>query len=495
MSHWIINKLLYMTITSSILIVTIMITKKVLGKKLSVRWNYYVWLLIIIQLLIPMSIKSDLSIYNLLTYDNLDNSTYLNADYSKPIDVDEANNTSLKTDTKSYQQSKQKNVLTLRKLIYVIWFIGFIIITLYYLIFNLKLIHKFKRCKCNDLQLEHLFRSCKSVIAPTQNVRLLVSDFINVPSLYGIIRPVIIMPKFILTNKDEKEVRLLLIHELMHLKLRHNVIKGIYLLLTTIYWFNPLIWLGLKKLDEDGELYCDNEVVNFISSDDNIVYGNLIIDLASYDKDFRLPIQAVSFINNKKYIKKRVLNIAYKKSKNRKTRIIGCLITFIMAFTLMTSAKTDTSSLTDRIEQETGIILNTEAKNIINILAKDDSGYISTTHTDNDILIKYDCITGSTKQYTNLFSIRLMDIDGIPKKCVIYIEQLDILKNTDSAKKHYMPLFSEVLNSLFNNNNITDFITQNCTIKSLQNTEETIIDNYKINHIMDGKHKFYISWK
>ncbi|MCT4687413.1 hypothetical protein [Vallitalea sp.] len=67
-----------------------------------------------------------------------------------------------------------------------------------------------------------------------------------------------------------------------------------------------------EKLDEDGELYCDNEVVNFISSDDNIVYGNLIIDLASYDKDFPLPIQAVSFINNKKYIKKRVLNISYK---------------------------------------------------------------------------------------------------------------------------------------------------------------------------------------
>ncbi|GMQ56943.1 hypothetical protein AN1V17_13370 [Vallitalea sediminicola] len=492
MSHWIIDKLLYMTITSSILIVTIMIIKTLLGKKLSVRWNYYVWLLIIIQLLIPMSIKSDLSIYNLFTYDNHDSSTYLNNDYNKLVGIDETNKNSFDLDTKSYQPSKLENVLTLRKLIYVIWFIGFIIITLYYLIFNLKLIHKFKKCKCNDLQLEYLFTSCKTVIAPTQNVRLIVSNFINVPSLYGIIRPVIIMPKSILANKEKKEVRLLLIHELMHLKLRHNVIKGIYLLLTTIYWFNPLIWLGLKKLDEDGELYCDNEVVNFISSADNIAYGNLIIDLASYDQDFKLPIQAVSFINNKKYIKKRVLNIAYKKSKNRKTRIIGCLITFIMAFTLMTSAKTDTSLLADRIEQETGTILNTEAKKIINILDKADIGYISTTHTDNEILIKYDCKTDSIKQHTNLFSIRIMDIDGVPKKCAIYIEQLE---NTPSAKKYYMPLFTDVLDSLFNNDNITNFITQNYSIKNSQNTEETIIDNYKINHIMDGKHKFYISWK
>lgn len=56
--------LLKTTIISSGLIVVIMCIKRIMADKLSLKWHYCIWFLLVIKLVIPVSIPSSLSIYN-----------------------------------------------------------------------------------------------------------------------------------------------------------------------------------------------------------------------------------------------------------------------------------------------------------------------------------------------------------------------------------------------------------------------------------------------
>lgn len=63
-------------------------------------------------------------------------------------------------------------------------------------------------------------------------------------------------------------------------------------LVQIIYWFNPLVWLALKKMRIDRELACDASVLNLLDESGYTEYGYTIIHFA--DKQFNLPYKQFS---------------------------------------------------------------------------------------------------------------------------------------------------------------------------------------------------------
>ncbi|NCA67887.1 MAG: M56 family metallopeptidase [Clostridia bacterium] len=84
-----------------------------------------------------------------------------------------------------------------------------------------------------------------------------VSDRVTSPALYGIFKPRIIIPEY-LKNAD---LTYIILHENAHARRKDNFFRCVALFTCTLHWYNPLVWLLLKKYLSDIELACDESVI------------------------------------------------------------------------------------------------------------------------------------------------------------------------------------------------------------------------------------------
>ncbi len=91
---------------------------------------------------------------------------------------------------------------------------------------------------------------------PTQK-DVYICDNINTPFILGIIKPKIYLP----STLSAEDTAYVLAHEKAHIKRKDYLWKPLGFLLLTVYWFNPLLWVGYILLCRDIELACDEKVL------------------------------------------------------------------------------------------------------------------------------------------------------------------------------------------------------------------------------------------
>ncbi|VFB15926.1 Regulatory protein BlaR1 [Urinicoccus massiliensis] len=92
-----------------------------------------------------------------------------------------------------------------------------------------------------------------------RKVEIYINNNLKTPLTFGILKPRIILQDHVLA--DEELLDHVLIHELIHIKKFHILINHMINIVACLYWFNPLLWLSLKYLDQDIEINCDKLVV------------------------------------------------------------------------------------------------------------------------------------------------------------------------------------------------------------------------------------------
>lgn len=81
------------------------------------------------------------------------------------------------------------------------------------------------------------------------------------PGLVGIWRPVILLPAGLARHLTPAEMDAVLAHELCHLRRRDNLLAALHMLVEGLFWFHPLTWWIGKRLCEERERACDEDVV------------------------------------------------------------------------------------------------------------------------------------------------------------------------------------------------------------------------------------------
>lgn len=121
----------------------------------------------------------------------------------------------------------------------------------------------------------------------SRRVELLQSGSSSVPLTWGVVRPVILLPDDASCWPDRKR-RLVLLHELAHIR-RFDV--GYQLagrLAAVLYWFHPLVWYALYRLRLECEQACDDCVV--LEGERATDYASELLDLARSMRAPRLSI-------------------------------------------------------------------------------------------------------------------------------------------------------------------------------------------------------------
>ena len=109
--------------------------------------------------------------------------------------------------------------------------------------------------------------------------RVVVTNKVICPAVFGVFRPVLLMPKKYLSKLTHKDAEHMLLHELAHIKRGDPIVHSIYLLLQIVYWFNPLLWLARRQLIHLRELCCDATVARVLRHK-TYEYRETIIDIA-----------------------------------------------------------------------------------------------------------------------------------------------------------------------------------------------------------------------
>ncbi|MBV8841352.1 MAG: TIGR03435 family protein [Bryobacterales bacterium] len=106
-------------------------------------------------------------------------------------------------------------------------------------------------------------------------VPTLSSASIIEPGVFGVFRPVLLLPDGIGDRLAPAELQAILAHELCHVRRRDNLATLIHMVVEAVFWFHPLVWwLGARLMDE-RERACDEEVLRMGSDAEAYAEGIL----------------------------------------------------------------------------------------------------------------------------------------------------------------------------------------------------------------------------
>jgi beta-lactamase regulating signal transducer with metallopeptidase domain len=108
---------------------------------------------------------------------------------------------------------------------------------------------------------------------------LAVTKKLTSPAVFGVFRPVLLVPKGYLSTLSRKDTEHMLLHELAHIKRGDLLLHGLYLLLQIVYWYNPLLWLVRRQMHHLRELSCDATVAGLLR-EQTVAYRQTLLDSA-----------------------------------------------------------------------------------------------------------------------------------------------------------------------------------------------------------------------
>ena len=92
-------------------------------------------------------------------------------------------------------------------------------------------------------------------------IRVLVSDRIAVPSAWGVLRAVIVLPSSLLAGLSPAQVETILLHELAHIRRHDYLVNLLQAVVETVLFYHPAVWWVSGVVRREREHCCDDAVV------------------------------------------------------------------------------------------------------------------------------------------------------------------------------------------------------------------------------------------
>lgn len=318
-------------IMASILVGLILCIKILLRNKLPPRWQYLLWIILIVRLLLPWSPDSSYSIYSILSYSNgtpvtsHQDSTDRRKQGSTAIGGTKTYTYgSAQTAEKSKKQThnnekKNDETVSFYTIVLYIWLAVVIILSFATIIMNKRLLFYIKKQPViTDERISKIFESCKKSMSVKRDIPLLLAGKIASPTVFGFLRPRVLLSSAHMKVLDEQQLRYIFHHELAHIKRRDIGVNWLMHGLLILNWFNPILWYAYSCMREDQELACDAFALTYIDSEEKLAYGHTIITLLEhYSSYYQVPSLA-NLSRNKRTLKRRILMIKkFKKNSYR----------------------------------------------------------------------------------------------------------------------------------------------------------------------------------
>lgn len=144
------------------------------------------------------------------------------------------------------------------------------------------------------------------------------------PITVGLWNPIVILPK---EERDMVQYRMILHHELVHVARRDLWGKWLWQILLCIHWFNPIFYLINRRMNIACELSCDEAVLADLTNEDRKVYGNVLLNMAQKNAVYVKSEFSTTLMTQKSDLERRLNGILnYKKQTALRWLISTCVL-------------------------------------------------------------------------------------------------------------------------------------------------------------------------
>lgn len=265
-------------ITSTMLILVVLVLRRLLMGKISLRLQYALWILVLVRLLVPVSFGATaVSILNLVENANIANPVvgYMGG-HAIQLSISEPDPTlPLEEQQKQYEENLEQwqaaidadraengTPISLGTVLLTVWAVVGVILGLWLLWVNIRFARTLRRNR----------RLLEWVDCP---LSVYVAGTVQTPCLFGLLHPSIYITEEVAA--DETVLRHSLAHELTHYRHRDHLWAALRGLCLALHWYNPLVWVAAVLSQQDGELCCDEATVKRLGEGERASYGRTLL--------------------------------------------------------------------------------------------------------------------------------------------------------------------------------------------------------------------------
>lgn len=359
MENTILSFLFHSTLLFSILFAGIWLIKKAFSRHLSALLQYVLWIVVIIKLLLPVGLPSELSPWNLFQWsggaEEIQQTAQAEAlEEYRPVGMqgEPFQNTagmegSVAQEQSSAQDSTQSegkvgsgsNSINWYYTAVYVWAAGMLAMLGWLIICAAQIKWKIALNKAGPVPdwTLRIFEECKKELGIKKDVGLVVQHIFPIPAITGVLKPILILPVQTLSGKDAGQMKHILMHELTHYKSGDIIATTILNILNAVYWFNPLVWLCCKLIRKDMEILCDTRVIGRLGKENRQEYIHTILMFSQLKHTPGLN-PAMSLNDGCVTMQKRILGMFGRKKTKARIKVPVLLICMAIVFSCFTTA-------------------------------------------------------------------------------------------------------------------------------------------------------------
>ncbi|WP_051280748.1 M56 family metallopeptidase [Anaerovorax odorimutans] len=313
------------SLTVSLVIALLLLLMPLIHRNYTVKWRYWIWLILALRLLIPFNISLPQTQAEIIPYLN-------NMDIERPLQSvsfvhQENNQIDAWQDTEVLSEATHKNI-EWEEIILAVWTTGAVIFILYYMIGYIvfkRSVLRFSRF-IGDKRAIEIFEEVKSEMKIIRNVGLFTSKKIKSPMMSGFLRPFICLPNL---DYGYEELKIILKHELIHYKRKDIWYKLVFVCANAVHWFNPMVYLLRGISNRDLEMACDYELIKHSDTVFRKRYSQTILSAVQNENKHQSAFSTY-FYGGKKTMKERLENILDMNKKRRGIITLCAIIIIVM---------------------------------------------------------------------------------------------------------------------------------------------------------------------
>lgn len=294
---------LYFTLGITLTGLMLLLFKKIFQDKLSARWHYLVWLVLLVRAILPANVRlfSTGFALNNIWMEGMKRIRGMvemgrNSLLSAPFGMEGGN--------LSLLRSTPVGAWSVTDMMFVVYLAGVFVVLVYDIVIYGKLRGEIKKGREASPSLKEKISATEEKYHLPKQKRVKVCGGFETPFLCGFLKPILVIPESMEESIDEK----ILLHEMLHLK-HHDVLVNFALhLLQALNWFNPFVYWLCRVIRNDSEALCDQRALERLEGEEKREYGILLLGMA--DRRHSSRIGTTSMANGAKNIKTRVQRIA-----------------------------------------------------------------------------------------------------------------------------------------------------------------------------------------
>ncbi|MFP5265259.1 MAG: TonB family protein [Blastocatellia bacterium] len=175
-----------------------------------------------------------------------------------------------------------------------------------------------------------------------RRIQLVITPRLIEPGVWGVCRPVVVFPESISDHLNGPELEAVMLHEMVHVARWDNLINSAQMVVCSLLWFHPLVWIIDRKLLAETESVCDERVLGLCES--SKVYASSLLKVLRFCMGCKVAGVSRATGSN---LRRRVEQIMDENSERRVTVSHRVLIAATVAAAVIFSVVAGTSGRTN----------------------------------------------------------------------------------------------------------------------------------------------------